>query len=611
MNSELSSTDDEVCEPQSNPTHRTIHWFKKGLRLHDNPALLHAVNTSKTVYPVFVFDEAFIFQQDKDNAGKKRLLFLMDALQDLRNSLKKIGSNLYIFMGDTQSVLKNKVKEWNITQFTYIFDTEVHFRERDKQVKATLQEMGINVVSKVGHTLYDIDKIWTQNNGMPLLTYRKFLDAVASRSEPPLPVRTIQTHDFLNKEVLTCEDDTKRYEAFTDKKLAGFDRNRYGWHGGETHALERFKLRCDFQKGLELPAKTALQNSSTTGLSPYFCLGCISPRMFYHTMKTIKAEARKHCLTPKSLMGQIIWRDFFYCVAAYTPNFTRMKGNPICLQISWAEDEKLLESWRYGVTGYPWIDANMRQLKKEGWINHLGRDCVACFLTRGNLWLNWEEGQKVFEQYLLDADYSINAGNWLWLSASAFYHKFNKIFHPVYFGKRTDPTGEYVRKFVPELAKYPHKYIYEPWKAPLEVQIEANCIIGRDYPQPVVDHETSSQKNLERMRRFRSQQEDTINMTIDSFDYSKGKEVGSVSRSALLDKEGYVVRPPRSTKRAAALDGKLPSSPPLENDENDGGSPPKVTRTIKPTSTSKNTDNNTVTVAVARENKIRPECKLS
>jgi len=587
MTSESCCSESLECEPQLNPNHRTIHWFKKGLRLHDNPALLHAVCTSKTIYPVFIFDEAFIFERDKDNAGKKRLQFLMDALNDLRNSLEKMGSNLFIFMGDTETVFKKKVKEWNITQVTHVFDTEVYYRERDKQVMASLEDMGIKTVRGVGHTLYDIDKIWTQNNGMPLLTYRKFLDAVASK-DPPLPVRTIRKNDFVDKDIPTCLDEREEYERYTEEKLKGFDINKYGWIGGETHALKRFRARCDFQKGLELPAKTALQNGSTTGLSPYFCLGCISARTFYHTMKSIKAEARKHSLTPKSLMGQVIWRDFFYCVAAYTPNFTKMEGNPICLQISWNEDEKLLSAWRYGQTGYPWIDANMRQLRKEGWINHLGRDCVACFLTRGNLWLNWEEGQKVFEQYLLDADYSINAGNWLWLSASAFYHKFNKIFHPVYFGKRTDPAGEYVRKFIPELATYPSKYIYEPWKAPLDVQIKANCLVGKDYPFPVVDHDASSRENLERMKKFRAQQQDTVEMTTDSFDYSKRArepEMGIPDRSQLLEKEGYDVQP-----AAAIVDGSNKKRTATADDGNDGpppssgATPPKLQRTENGTS---------------------------
>jgi len=231
-------------------------------------------------------------------------------------------------------------------------------------------------------------------------------------------------------------------------------------------------------------------------------------------------EPRKHCLTPLSLQGQILWRDFFYTVSAYTPNFTTMKGNPICLQISWDSNDDYLTRWTEGRTGYPWIDAIMRQLQREGWIHHLARHAVACFLTRGDLWLSWEAGQQVFEQHLLDADYSMNAGNWMWLSASAFYHHYNKMFHPVQFGKRLDPSGDFVRKYVKELESFPTKYIYDPWKAPLEIQKQARCIIGKDYPKPIINHYEATVKNLARMKAFRASQANTIKLTSDSFDYS-------------------------------------------------------------------------------------------
>lgn len=220
------------------------------------------------------------------------------------------------------------------------------------------------------------------------------------------------------------------------------------------------------------------------------------------------------------MQGQILWRDFFYTVSAYTPNFTTMKGNPICLQICWDNNDEYLERWTEGKTGFPWIDAIMRQLQKEGWIHHLARHAVACFLTRGDLWLNWEAGQKVFEKHLLDADYSMNAGNWMWLSASAFYHHYNKMFHPVQFGKRLDPSGDFIRRYVKELEKFPTKYIYDPWKAPIEVQNKACCIIGKDYPKPIINHYEATVKNLARMKAFRASQANTIKLTADSFDFS-------------------------------------------------------------------------------------------
>merc|ERR1711953_492768 len=176
------------------------------------------------------------------------------------------------------------------------------------------------------------------------------------------------------------------------------------------------------------------------------------------------------------------------------------KGNSVCRQIPWDEDEEKFQAWKEGRTGYPYIDAIMTQLRKEGWIHHLARHSVACFLTRGDLWQSWEKGQEVFEELLLDADWSLNAGNWMWLSASAFFHQYFRCYSPVAFGKKTDKEGEYIRKWLPILKKFPDQYIYEPWKAPLSVQKAAGCVVGQDYPRPIVDHDKVHKENIAKMK---------------------------------------------------------------------------------------------------------------
>jgi cryptochrome len=193
-----------------------------------------------------------------------------------------------------------------------------------------------------------------------------------------------------------------------------------------------------------------------------------------------------------------------------------MVGNKICAQIPWKTKSSYLEAWTNGMTGFPFIDAIMRQLKQEGWIHHLGRHAVACFLTRGDLWCHWEDGQKVFEEYLLDADWALNAGNWMWLSASAFFHQYFRVYSPIAFGKKTDPNGEFIRKYVPELEAFPSNIIYEPWKATAEQQKRFNCIIGKDYPKPIVDHDKVMKENLQKMKAA----------------YAAKKDVGGAKREA-------------------------------------------------------------------------------
>lgn len=180
-----------------------------------------------------------------------------------------------------------------------------------------------------------------------------------------------------------------------------------------------------------------------------------------------------------------------------------MEANPICLQVNWRDDKEAdlhFEAWKNAKTGYPWIDAIMTQLNTEGFIHHLARHSVACFLTRGDLWISWERGARYFEKVLLDADYFLNNGNWMWLSASAFFSSYWRVYSPVAFGKNFDKEGKYIRHFLPVLKDMPVQYIYEPWKAPIEVQKKAKCIIGKDYPLRIVEHEIISKENMAKMK---------------------------------------------------------------------------------------------------------------
>jgi cryptochrome len=138
----------------------------------------------------------------------------------------------------------------------------------------------------------------------------------------------------------------------------------------------------------------------------------------------------------------------------------------------------------------------MTQLQAQGWIHHLARHSVACFLTRGDLFISWEHGAKHFDKLLLDADWALNNGNWMWLSASCYFHQFFRVYSPVAFGKKTDKNGDYIRKWLPQLRHMPAKYIYEPWTAPRSVQEQAGCVVGVDYPAPIVDHKVVSKRNM-------------------------------------------------------------------------------------------------------------------
>lgn len=281
--------------------------------------------------------------------------------------------------------------------------------------------------------------------------------------------------------------------------------------GGETEALRRVRAKVDEREewaaGFRKPETSPNSlEPSTTVLSPYLKFGCLSSSLFFHKLRAIEAKYQgRHSLPPESLTGQMMWREFFYMCAYVTPNFDKMMGNPRCRQIPWDWDRGLVQKWRDGQTGYPFIDAIMTQLKVQGWIHHLARHAVACFLTRGDLWQHWEAGMKVFDELLIDDDWAINAANWLWLSCSCYFYFFYRCYSPVTFGKKTDKNGDYIRRWLPVLAKMPAQYIYEPWEAPHSVQVAAGCVVGRDYPVRLVIHEVASKRNMERMRQAYSE----------------------------------------------------------------------------------------------------------
>lgn len=485
---------------------RSIHWFRKGLRLHDNPALLDAIKDADQFWPVFILDPWFL-EAAEARVGLNRWRFLMQSLVDLDASLTKLGSRLFFVRGRPEDVLPDLVDRWKVDKLSFEYDSEPRARERDGKIEAALAAKGVRVTVEVSHTLFDLERIFDANGGKAPLTYQRFQTVISGLGAPPKPKPAPEALNCKTPEraeefrvPLTLED-----MGVDPAKLAKTPMSAVVFPGGETSALARLETHCErtswvakFEKPQTSPNSL---EPSTTVLSPYLKFGCLSPRLFWHRLhETLGRFGGQKSQPPVSLVGQLLWREFYYCVGAFTPNFDKMEGNPICVQVDWDENDEYLAAWREARTGHPFIDAIMTQLRDQGWIHHLARHAVACYLTRGDLWISWERGQEVFEELLLDADWSLNAGNWMWLSASAFFHQYYRVYSPVAFGKKTDKSGDFIRKWLPVLKKFPDAYIYEPWKAPLSVQQAAGCVVGKDYPKPIVDHDVVSKENIARMK---------------------------------------------------------------------------------------------------------------
>nr|XP_025121947.1 cryptochrome-2 isoform X2 [Bubalus bubalis] len=379
----------------------SVHWFRKGLRLHDNPALLAAVRGAHCVRCVYILDPWFAASS---SVGINRWRFLLQSLEDLDRSLRKLNSRLFVVRGQPADVFPRLFKEWGVTRLTFEYDSEPFGKERDAAIMKMAKEAGVEVVTENSHTLYDLDKIIELNGQKPPLTYKRF-QAIISRMElPRKPVGSVtsQQMEGCRAEIQESHDETYGVPSLEE---LGFPTEGLGpavWRGGETEALARLD-------------------------------------------KHLERKVKRNSTPPLSLFGQLLWREFFYTAATNNPRFDRMEGNPICIQIPWDRNPEALAKWAEGKTGFPWIDAIMTQLRQEGWIHHLARHAVACFLTRGDLWVSWESGVRVFDELLLDADFSVNAGSWMWLSCSAFFQQFFHCYCPVGFGRRTDPSGDYIR----------------------------------------------------------------------------------------------------------------------------------------------------------------------
>ncbi|KAF8764208.1 Cryptochrome-1 like protein [Argiope bruennichi] len=405
-----------------------VHWFRKGLRLHDQPALREGLQGATTLRCVFILDPWFA---GSSNVGINKWRFLLQCLENLDSNLRKLNSRLFVIRGQPADVFPRLFKLWKTTHLTF------------EKAQTHMEGWGIHNPQMAQENGFDTENL-----------------------KPPV------------------------------------------WIGGETEALARLERHLERKAWVASFGRPKMTPQSLlpsqTGLSPYLRFGCLSARLFYQELTELYRKIKK-VNPPLSLHGQILWREFFYCAATNNPKFDHMIGNSMCVQIPWDTNSEALAKWTNGQTGFPWIDAIMTQLREEGWIHHVARHAVACFLTRGDLWISWEEGMKVFDELLLDADWSVNAGSWMWLSCSSFFQQFFHLYCPVRFGRKADPNGDYIRRYLPVLKNFPTKYIHEPWVAPEKVQIAAKCIIGKDYPMPMVNHQEVSHINLERMKQVYQQ----------------------------------------------------------------------------------------------------------
>lgn len=427
-------------------------------------------------------------------------------------------------------------------------DTDAYARDRDNVVMKAAEAAGVKVIIQSGRTLWDADQLVSKNHNKPTMSINQVQVAGPKIGDIPHPIpRPTSLPDPGNTNLdfeqeqpppkpdfqeLFREKDDQTYSrlagpnsdfAVPTLEELGIPPASTHIRGGETEALKQLERILSDQKYTATFAKpdtapTAFEPQSTTLLSPHLHFGSLSIREFWWgVQKVLEIYKGKKSEPPTSLTGQLLFRDMYFGAQAELGySFSQTLYNSHCRFIPWhlpskvdhktkrstgeyhidsPEAEEWFQRWKWGRTGFPWIDALMRQLRQEGWIHHLGRHAVACFLTRGGCYISWERGADVFEEWLLDHETACNAGNWQWLSCTAFYAMYYRCYSPIAFPQKTDKEGAFVRKYCPELKNLPTKYIYEPWKAPLSDQKKAGVKItgdgsdgmGGTYPKPMFD----------------------------------------------------------------------------------------------------------------------------
>ncbi|KAI9727652.1 MAG: hypothetical protein M1828_005880 [Chrysothrix sp. TS-e1954] len=543
------------------PKPRVIYWFRTDLRLHDSPALAAALDLSPEVlYPIWTFDPHYVYRA---RVGPNRFQFLLDCQNNLSENLTKLNKKqkLFLVREAPQTVLPKLWKKWRITHLVFEKDVDGYARQRDEEVMKKAKEAGVEVVTRTGRTLYDPDELVKANGGHPTMSMGQVQKAGEKLTIPrpiPAPKTLPDPGDTSLSDVDASpppsdpdfnashrDQDDKTYTALAGPdgtfsvptlEELGMKPATTPHRGGEDRALASLKSTTDNETYTATFAKpntapTDFNPPGTTVLSPHMHFGSLSVRKFYwDAVDIVESYKKKHSdatSPPTSLTGQLLFRDMYFgAQAALGSKFAQTISNPTVRFVPWHLPSKISPSthlitgayevdspqaetwykrWKFGRTGFPFIDAIMRQLRQEGWIHHLARHSVACFLTRGGCYVDWERGAEVFEEWLIDHETACNSGNWQWLSCTAFFAQFYRCYSPVAFGQKWDKDGSYIRRYVPELAKFDRKYIYEPWRAPIPDQKKWGCLIQGDggaeagtleseqgheagvYPKPMLD----------------------------------------------------------------------------------------------------------------------------
>ena len=477
-----------TAEQRTNPEPPVLLWFRNDLRLTDNPALDRAARTGRPVIPVFVLDDD---QPGNRPLGGASRWWLHGSLDALQTALEALGSRLVLRRGAADAVLARLVHETGATDLVWnrLYDPDAV--RRDKKIKARFAGSGVAARSFNASLLFEP---WTIRTGQDA-PYRVFTPFWRRCIETGFDGPSNGPSALPAPAAWPAGDrlDDWRLRSSTPDWAAGL---RAAWRPGEAGARERLDAFlaegvARYHADRDLPGA-----AGTSRLSPHLHFGEIGPRQIAAAL-----EPPGRGRGPSAFLRELGWREFSHHLLYHHPEMTDTNLRREFDRMPWQDDPDALRRWQRGRTGYPLVDAGMRELWTTGWMHNRVRMVTASFLTK-HLLLDWRLGEAWFRDTLVDADRANNSAGWQWVAGcGADAAPYFRVFNPVAQSRRFDPGARYLRQWLPELGRLPNGLLHAPWEAPAAVLDAAGVRLGADYPHPMVDHAAARERALEAYRR--------------------------------------------------------------------------------------------------------------
>ncbi len=456
-----------------------IVWFRRDLRIDDHAALTHAARTGAPIVPVFIFDSDVIDTLPSDGAVFD---FQAEALDDLDEAIARVGGKLILRKGRAAEIHRELIREFEPSILMYGRDYEPFAQTRDAAVEGLYRKHGVEVQSFRDHVIHEPTEVLT-GKGEPYIVFTPYANAW-KRLDHPLPFgkpRPFTTPPAASCGVLRASDLKRKVRIPQPAFHGGLKAANSAWKNFLNKKLGEYEI------GRDIPSL-----SGTSRMSPYLRFGNISARrMLEDVSARYRAGSSAEQASIKKFVDELIWREFYQAVLFHRPALVEHSYRTEMDRMPWSRSRSTLNAWSEGRTGFPLVDAGMRELRTTGWMHNRVRMVVASFLTK-DLLHHWRAGERFFEEFLLDIETASNNGGWQWSASTGVDPKPLRIFNPTLQAERFDPAGSYIRSHVPELGRVPDRFIHSPHLMPPALQREVGCLIPRDYPAPIVDHREAS-----------------------------------------------------------------------------------------------------------------------